>query len=72
MNDPSRDALAAVMAWLDGDDDRLVDVLLPYQFGRDELSLIVGLLALVDIERGGDDLRDLLAHLALVGATRPS
>jgi hypothetical protein len=70
--DPYRDAYALALAWLDGDDQRIADVLAPYDLDGQKVALLFGVLALVGIERDSEELAELLYQVALPGAGRPS
>jgi hypothetical protein len=48
--DPYRDAYALALAWLDGDDERIADVLSPYALDGQNVGLLFGVLALVGID----------------------
>jgi len=70
--DPYRDAYALALAWLDGDDRRVAEVLAPYTLDGQTAELLLSVLALVGIERDEEALGELLYRVALSGAGRPS
>ena len=65
---PFREAIGLALAWLDGDDEVLAEIVAGYDLGRDELELLVSVLSLISLGRDEDDLGDLLYEVSLVGA----
>jgi hypothetical protein len=65
---PHRDGYGFALAWLDGDLQRVVELLGPYRLSGDELHLFVSVLDLVGLDADPDRLRGLLSGIALAGA----
>ena len=67
---PFREAIGLGLAWLDGDDDLVAEILAGYDLGTDELELLIGAVSLIPVGRDESDLAELLYGAALVGAGR--
>ena len=65
---PYRDGYGLALAWLDGDMQRVAELLGPYRLGGDELHLLVSVLDLLDFNTNPERLRGLLSGIALAGA----
>jgi hypothetical protein len=65
-----RDGYGLALAWLDGDMQRLAELLGPYRLSGDELHLLVSVLGVLDLNANPDVLRALLSGIALAGAGR--
>jgi hypothetical protein len=65
---PSRDALALGLAWLDEDMQRVADLRAPYRLGEHELYLVAALLEASRLQRDPDEPAELLYGMALAAA----
>jgi hypothetical protein len=66
--DPHRDSYGLALAWLDGDMQRVAELLGPYELSGDELHLFVSVIDLVRLAPDVAVLRALLSGIALAGA----
>ena len=68
--DPFRESLGLALAYLDGDDELVAEILRPYVLPGQDLALLVGVLELLGLGRDEDELAELLYGVALAGASQ--
>ena len=67
---PFRDGYGLALAWLDGDMQRVAELLGPYELSGNELHLLVSVLDVIGLRSDPEILRALLSGIALAGAGR--
>ncbi len=70
-NDPLRESLGLALAYIDGDDELVAEILARYSLAGDDLGLLVSVLDLLTLGRDEDELAELLYGVALVGVAQP-